>query len=160
MKLSHIISLATTAWMGSTAQAFVVTPPSSSSSSLLLSSIFQSSIGSTTRRPAASKEAWDIDGDEPTEEDIERLYDQVDELSLKRALDPTEKAWRYATKVLLRIGSKGATLTHGNSLRQLLEQHEVVKVKINTRKFGEWLSFIVVSFGCSFCQLLVTFTGM
>jgi hypothetical protein len=130
MKLSSILLLATTALMGSTAQAFVITPSSSSS---LLSSISQS-IG--TRRPA-STEAWDIDGDEPTEEDIERLYDQVDEVSLKRALDPTEKAWRYATKVLLRIGSKGATLTHGNSLRQLLEQHEVVKVKINTRKFGE-----------------------
>jgi RNA-binding protein YhbY len=46
-----------------------------------------------------------------------------------------EKAWRYAKKPLLSIGSKGATLSHGNSLRQLLEAHVVVKVKVNTRKF-------------------------
>lgn len=51
-------------------------------------------------------------------------------------LDSMERAWRYARKPLLRIGSKGATLTHGNSLRQLLADHTVVKVKINTRKFG------------------------
>lgn len=51
--------------------------------------------------------------------------------------DNTELAWRYAKKPLLRIGSKGATLTHGNSLRQLLESHTAVKVKVNTRKFGK-----------------------
>jgi RNA-binding protein YhbY len=47
-----------------------------------------------------------------------------------------ERTWRYANKPLLRIGSKGATFTHGNSLRQLLDDHTVVKVKINTRKLG------------------------
>lgn len=52
--------------------------------------------------------------------------------------DYLELAWRYAKKPLLRIGSKGATLTHGNSLRQLLEAHTVVKVKINTRKYGNY----------------------
>ena len=51
-------------------------------------------------------------------------------------LDGVEKAWRYAKKPLLRIGNKGATLTHGNSLRQLLDDHTVVKVKINTGKLG------------------------
>lgn len=51
--------------------------------------------------------------------------------------DSTELAWRYAKKPLLRIGSKGATLTHGNFLRQLLESHTAVKVKVNTRKFGK-----------------------
>lgn len=50
-------------------------------------------------------------------------------------LDSLERAWRYAKKPLLSIGAKGATLSHGNSLRQLLEQHTVVKVKINTRRF-------------------------
>jgi len=49
--------------------------------------------------------------------------------------DSLERAWRYAKKPLLSIGSKGATLSHGNSLRQLLEQHTVVKVKVNTRRF-------------------------
>jgi RNA-binding protein YhbY len=52
---------------------------------------------------------------------------------------PMESAWRYAKKPLLRIGSKGATPTHGNSLRQLLEHHTVVKVKVNTRRFDNSL---------------------
>lgn len=51
-------------------------------------------------------------------------------------LDSMERAWRYAKKPLLSIGSKGATLTHGNSLRQLLAHHTVVKVKVNTRRYG------------------------
>lgn len=50
-------------------------------------------------------------------------------------LDALERAWRSIKKPLISIGSKGATLTHGNSLRQLLEQHAVVKVKVNTRRF-------------------------
>jgi hypothetical protein len=45
-----------------------------------------------------------------------------------------ERTWRYVKKPLLRIGSKGATKTHGNSLRQLLQDHTVVKVKINHDK--------------------------
>jgi hypothetical protein len=49
---------------------------------------------------------------------------------------PDEKVWRYAKKPLLRIGSKGATHAHGNSLRQLLDDHTVVKVKVNTKTFG------------------------
>lgn len=48
-----------------------------------------------------------------------------------------EKAWRYAKKPLLSIGGKGATEKHGNSLRQLLEAHTVVKVKVNTQSFGD-----------------------
>ena len=42
-----------------------------------------------------------------------------------------ERAWRYVPKPLLRLGGKGVTLQHGNSLRQLLEQHQIVKVKVN-----------------------------
>jgi len=57
----------------------------------------------------------------------------------RKPLDGMEKAWRYAKKPLLSIGAKGATLTHGNSLRQLLEQHTVVKVKVNTRRFDNSL---------------------
>jgi RNA-binding protein YhbY len=70
-------------------------------------------------------------------------YDDDDDFLLEEMdkepvieLDSMERTWRYANKPLLRIGSKGATLTHGNSLRQLLGDHTVVKVKINTRKFG------------------------
>ena len=47
-----------------------------------------------------------------------------------------EKCWRHVKKPLLRVGSKGATLSHGNSLRQLLNDHTAVKVKVNTKKFG------------------------
>ena len=46
-----------------------------------------------------------------------------------------EQAWRYTNKILLRIGAKGATATHGNSLRQLLLDHTAVKVKINTAPY-------------------------
>ncbi|KAL7541461.1 hypothetical protein ACHAXR_010939 [Thalassiosira sp. AJA248-18] len=63
-------------------------------------------------------------------------------LNLSSSNDPLEKltgnrakAWQYAKKPLLRIGGKGATKTHGNSLRQLLDQHTVVKVKVNTGPF-------------------------
>jgi len=49
-------------------------------------------------------------------------------------LDALERTWRYARKPLLSVGAKGATSTHGNSLRQLLEAHTVVKVKVHTRK--------------------------
>lgn len=58
------------------------------------------------------------------------------ETALAKALEPLkgnrQKAWLHAKKPLLRIGGKGATKTHGNSLRELLDQHTVVKVKVNT----------------------------
>ena len=77
------------------------------------------------------------DGDE---EDVEgSLLSEDEEVSELLDLDSMEKAWRYAKKPLLRIGSKGATLTHGNSLKQLLEQHTVIKVKVNTRRFDNSL---------------------
>jgi RNA-binding protein YhbY len=63
------------------------------------------------------------------------VLDEVDTVPVKE-LAYMEKTWRYAKKPLLRIGSKGATATHGNSLRQLLEDHTVCKVKINTNKCG------------------------
>jgi RNA-binding protein YhbY len=49
--------------------------------------------------------------------------------------DPMERAWRHSKKPLLRVGAKGATLSHGNSLRQLLQAHTAVKVKVNTQPF-------------------------
>jgi RNA-binding protein YhbY len=57
------------------------------------------------------------------------LFSQVDN-------EAQEKVWRYVKKPLLSIGSKGASLSHGNSLRQLLEDHTAVKVKVNTKPFG------------------------
>ena len=59
--------------------------------------------------------------------------DEEDEPSFD---DVQEKVWRYVKKPLLRIGVKGATSAHGNSLRQLLEDHTAVKVKVNTKNFG------------------------
>lgn len=47
-----------------------------------------------------------------------------------------DKAWRHAPKPLLRIGGKGVANSHGNSLRELLNAHTVVKVKINSTKLG------------------------
>ena len=71
---------------------------------------------------------------EDDEEDIEFLFEE--EKVKYEDLDPKEKVWRYTKKPLLRIGSKGATHPHGNSLRQLLDDHTVVKVKFNLKKFG------------------------
>lgn len=61
--------------------------------------------------------------------------------------DKVEKAWRHVKKPLLRIGGKGVSKTHGNSLRQLLKDHTAVKVKINTDKYGA----CVRSTSCTFC---------
>lgn len=47
-----------------------------------------------------------------------------------------ERVWRSVKKPLLRIGARGATAKHGNSLRQLLDDHTAVKVKINTAPYG------------------------
>ena len=52
-------------------------------------------------------------------------------------LSSLEKTWRYVKKPLLRIGNKGPSKSHGNSLRELLVHHTVVKVKINTHKMGK-----------------------
>lgn len=47
-----------------------------------------------------------------------------------------DEVWRYVKKPLVSIGGKGATAKHGNSLRQLLNDHTAVKVKVNTKPFG------------------------
>jgi hypothetical protein len=83
-----------------------------------------------------------VDQDEDEDEDEEDLDEDIDFLFEEPSiayedLEGAEKAWRYAKKPLLSIGSKGATLTHGNSLRNLLQDHTVVKVKVNTKKFGK-----------------------
>ena len=47
-----------------------------------------------------------------------------------------EQAWRYIKKPLLSIGAKGAKPTQGNSLKSLLKDHHIVKVKVNMKPFG------------------------
>jgi hypothetical protein len=74
------------------------------------------------------------DDDLGDEVDIDFLFDEP-EIPYEN-LGANEKVWRHAKKPLLRIGSKGATHSHGNSLRQLLDDHTVVKVKFNLKKFG------------------------
>jgi RNA-binding protein YhbY len=80
-----------------------------------------------------------IRGDDTDDDDDDGSSDLAEpEEAVSKAqppLDNTERAWRYAKRPLLSIGSKGATATHGNSLRELLEAHTVVKVKVNTRPF-------------------------
>jgi len=53
-----------------------------------------------------------------------------------------EKTWRYVKKPLLSIGAKGATASHGNSLKELLQDHTAVKVKVNTKAFGVFFYFL------------------
>ena len=82
-------------------------------------------------------------GDEYDEDEEEAEYqaflkaEAMAKVDAYNALDPEEKVWRYAKKPLLSIGAKGATPSHGNSLRQLLDDHTVVKVKMNTKAYGK-----------------------
>jgi hypothetical protein len=69
---------------------------------------------------SSSSSSWDFSDEDDTEQE-----------EASSNTDAMEHVWRYVKKPLLRIGSKGATASHGNSLRQLLEAHTVVKVKIN-----------------------------
>jgi RNA-binding protein YhbY len=85
-----------------------------------------------------ARDTDESDSDE-TNVDPESTLTNETEPPKSPSLDHLERAWRYANKPLLRIGSKGATLTHGNSLRQLLDSHTVVKIKINTRRFDNSL---------------------
>jgi len=59
--------------------------------------------------------------------------DAVDDSVIRAGID---KAWRYVPKPLLRIGGKGVSDSHGNSLKELLNAHTAVKVKINSSKLG------------------------
>jgi RNA-binding protein YhbY len=61
------------------------------------------------------------------------LSNEADELRPR-----IEKAWRHVKKPLLRIGGKGISDSHGNSLQELLKAHTAVKVKINSTKLGTY----------------------
>ena len=91
---------------------------------------------------STSDDSWGEGGEEEEDndesDDFEILFEDEE-----TNLDVMEKAWRYAKKPLLSIGAKGATVAHGNSLRQLLDSHTIVKVKVNTSKFGKWRKFLI-----------------
>lgn len=99
----------------------------------------------TSTEVTTLKDHQDYDGAEDDEEDEDVAFlfqnngDEEHVSHFYDDLDVTEKVWRHAKKPLLRIGSKGATHSHGNSLRQLLEDHTVVRVKVNTKKFHDSL---------------------
>jgi RNA-binding protein YhbY len=134
-----------------TANAFSVTPPPACLRPLLaLQSVLSRDV-LLFSTPSADDE-WDAEddavaneddedddgqGEMMNENDFEVLFkDEVEKQQNAVPLDGLEKAWRYAKKPMLSIGAKGAQFSHGNSLRQLLEAHTVVKVKVNTQKFG------------------------
>jgi RNA-binding protein YhbY len=133
--------------------AFSVTPPPACRRPLLaLRSVLSRDV-LLCSTPSADDE-WDVEGDDAkvaseddedddgesemmNENDFEVLFkDEVENQRDAVPLDGLEKAWRYAKKPMLSIGAKGAQFSHGNSLRQLLEAHTVVKVKVSTQKFG------------------------
>mmetsp|Transcript_18542 Transcript_18542/g.26184 ORF Transcript_18542/g.26184 Transcript_18542/m.26184 type:complete len:219 (+) Transcript_18542:119-775(+) len=88
----------------------------------------------------AEEDSWNLDDEQMADlfEDYDGYLDGEIEgdFTPLQELDQAEKAWRYAKKPLLSIGGKGAALSHGNSLRQLLNDHTAVKVKVNLRQFG------------------------
>jgi hypothetical protein len=64
----------------------------------------------------AENEEEDDDEDLSVDEVDVFLDEQLVQTEMKD-LKGAELAWRYAKKPLLRIGVKGATMIHGNSLR-------------------------------------------
>lgn len=118
---------------------------------------YASTITRSQEQDFVTNEGTINDGD-ADEVDIDFLFEEP-EIPYE-SLDSMEKVWRYAKKPLLRIGSKGATHSHGNSLRQLLDDHTVVKVKCNLKKFGKSLSrkgILSQMVGMMLCCLIVLF---
>jgi hypothetical protein len=68
-----------------------------------------------------------------------QLFAEPDDVNKEKTPDDVnmEKTWRYIKKTLLRVGSKGATTSHGNSLKEILTSHKVVKVKMNGLRGSE-----------------------
>mmetsp|Transcript_25184 Transcript_25184/g.45344 ORF Transcript_25184/g.45344 Transcript_25184/m.45344 type:complete len:198 (-) Transcript_25184:70-663(-) len=116
------LSLLSWALLLSPSSAFVTTPESKRYTSII-DTKSQSTFGTTNHEPITSNK-------HQCSLNLSSTNDPTEQLTGNR-----EKAWRHAKKPLLRIGGKGATKAHGNSLRQLLDQHTVVKVKINTGPF-------------------------
>ena len=79
----------------------------------------------------------DDDGDDDDDDDDD---DTINNINPDIAVPVMEKVWRYAKKALISVGGKGATIKHGNNLRQLLDDHTIVKVKVNTKTFGKLIN--------------------
>jgi hypothetical protein len=79
------------------------------------------------------------DGDEDDDDDDDD-DDTINNINPDIAVPVMEKVWRYAKKALISVGGKGATIKHGNNLRQLLDDHTIVKVKVNTKTFGKLIN--------------------
>ena len=73
----------------------------------------------------------------PRINDTTRVRRMTRTTSLGAAKAPLDAAWQHVRKALISVGGKDATPKHGNSLRQLLDHHTAVKVKVNTKPFGE-----------------------
>jgi RNA-binding protein YhbY len=137
-----------------TANAFSVRPPpvpARRQPLLALRSVLNRDV--LLRSTPSPEDSWDIEeedevvtdeNDDDDDDDDEAIDENDFEILFKEEVDKqdavpvkgVEKAWRYAKRPLISVGAKGATFSHGNSLRQLLEAHTVVKVKVNTQKFG------------------------
>lgn len=117
--------------------------------------------GTTLARARTTSESSSDGG---ADNDVAAVADEYEDDEPEAIVLPNmEKAWRHAKKPLLRIGSKGISKSHVNSLGELLQQHEVVKVKVNTPRLGsledvfEALQKLVEASGRSFgVELLQT----
>jgi hypothetical protein len=92
-------------------------------------------------RPEASilrAEKNDDDTDDDDDDDDDDTNNNINiNINPDIAIPVMEKVWRYAKRALISVGGKGATIKHGNNLRQLLDDHTIVKVKVNTKTFGK-----------------------
>jgi len=104
--------------------SFVINTPSSASRLLVTISSKLSSTTTTTTTTTTT-----LFSTTTTEEKKEN---EEDDSTTKNM----EAAWRWIRKPLLSIGGKGAKTSHGNSLRQLLDAHTCVKVKVNSQNIG------------------------
>jgi hypothetical protein len=69
--------------------------------------------------------------EEENDSDNDWSDDALTSVSSQLDLSNMERAWRYSKRPLLSLGAqKGATIKHGNSLRELLNHHTAVKVKV------------------------------
>jgi len=67
----------------------------------------------------------------------DEIMHEDDESIVPSSINPAvEKAWKYVKKPLLRVGAQGVAASHGNSLRELLNAHTIVKVKVNSISIG------------------------
>eukprot|EP00521_Asterionellopsis_glacialis_P018370 CAMPEP_0195308296 /NCGR_PEP_ID=MMETSP0707-20130614/38152_1 /TAXON_ID=33640 /ORGANISM="Asterionellopsis glacialis, Strain CCMP134" /LENGTH=228 /DNA_ID=CAMNT_0040372561 /DNA_START=124 /DNA_END=810 /DNA_ORIENTATION=+ len=102
--------------------------------------VLQNAAAASGDEAGAQADDWNLDDDQMADlfEDYDGFLDgEIDgDFTPLPELDQAEKAWRHVKKPLLSIGGKGASLSHGNSLRQLLNDHTAVKVKVNLQKFG------------------------